>query len=131
MITVIDMQGAAEDRLRDAEALKSSQRFDCSVYVCGYAIEIALKARICRTLDWAGFPETNGEFQQFQSFRTHDLDTLLRLSGVKRAIKSNHAGSWTVVRKWNPNMRYRRDGVMKAQNAEEMVSAVTTLMGAL
>ncbi len=73
-------------RLKDAEVLLQSRRYDGAVYVCGYAIEIALKERICRTLDWPEFFSTKREFDGLQSFKTHDLDILLHLSGVERTI---------------------------------------------
>jgi len=37
-------------RLNDAEFLLESSRFDGSVYLCGYAIELGLKSRICKIL---------------------------------------------------------------------------------
>jgi hypothetical protein len=36
--------------LIDAEVLLNAKRFDGSVYLCGYAIELGLKKRICETL---------------------------------------------------------------------------------
>lgn len=97
MLAIRDLQRIARARLRDAEVLTRARRFDGSVYVCGYAVEIALKARICRTLRWAGFPGSNMEFQGYASFRTHDLDVLLHLSGREAIIKTRHLTAWSVV----------------------------------
>jgi len=83
MITRSDLTKIARARLRDAEVLYRSQRYDGAIYLCGYAVEIALKAKICKTLSWLGYPSTGGEFQNYQSFRTHNLHVLLRLSGVE------------------------------------------------
>jgi hypothetical protein len=77
MITRSELRKLARTRLRDAEALFTTNRYDGSIYLCGYAIGLVLKARICRTLKWGGFPETRAEFKEFLSFRTHNLDTLL------------------------------------------------------
>jgi len=62
---------------------KTSQRgrLEGSAYLSGYVVELALKARICRTLKWRGFPEKRNEFEGLQTFKTHDLDVLLSLSG--------------------------------------------------
>ncbi|MCB0065385.1 MAG: HEPN domain-containing protein [Caldilineaceae bacterium] len=68
-------------RLEDAEVLLAANRYDGAMYLCGYAVELALKARICRTLKWAGYPSTRKEFEGYQSLRTHDLKVLLHLSG--------------------------------------------------
>jgi hypothetical protein len=65
-------------------------RYDGAIYLCGYAIEVALKARTCRTLGWAEFPETNREFENYRSFRTHDLEVLLNLSGVRNRILTDY-----------------------------------------
>src|SRR2546430_6318938 len=66
MITRSDLQKIARARLRDVEVLYRSRRYDGAIYLCGYAVEIALKARICKTLSWLGYPSTGGEFQNYQ-----------------------------------------------------------------
>ncbi|HEX8407274.1 MAG TPA: HEPN domain-containing protein, partial [Thermoanaerobaculia bacterium] len=71
MILVADLRAIAHARLKDAEVLMGANRTDGAGYVCGYAVELALKARICETLNWAGFPENRHEFHNFASFRTH------------------------------------------------------------
>ena len=81
MIVVSDLRKIARAPLEDAAVLCKARRYDGAVYVCGYAVETALKARICRTLKWNAYPFSASEFQKYQSFRTHDLDVLLRLSG--------------------------------------------------
>jgi hypothetical protein len=35
-----------------------AERFDGAFYLSGYAVELALKARICRTLKWRATPST-------------------------------------------------------------------------
>ena len=80
-----------------------------AVYLAGYAVELALKARICATLNWSGFPSTAGEFQGYQTFRTHDLDILLHLSGIEPAIKARYLTEWSVVATWDPNTRGDRE----------------------
>lgn len=59
MLSVRELRAISIARLRDAEVLLKARRFDGAVYLCGDAVEIALKARICRTLDWVEFPQTN------------------------------------------------------------------------
>ncbi|MGH9933419.1 MAG: HEPN domain-containing protein [Pyrinomonadaceae bacterium] len=78
----------AEERLKDAEALLAAGRYDGAIYLGGYVVELALKSRICRTLNWKSFPQTTGEFQNYRSFKTHDLDVLLSLSGTEDKIKT-------------------------------------------
>ena len=52
MISAIDLRSIARARLRDAQILLQAKRFDGAFYLCGHAVEVALKARICRTLEW-------------------------------------------------------------------------------
>ena len=131
MLTVAELDAIAQARLVDAEVLYKSGRHDGAVYLCGYAVEVALKARICRTLDWPGFPSTGKEFQPYQSFRTHSLDTLLSLSGVERTIKSNHLADWSAVAIWDPEARYKPTGSATAQDAKLMIDSARVLLGAL
>jgi enhancing lycopene biosynthesis protein 2 len=42
MIFPSDLRDIAQARLDDADALLQAGRFDGSVYLCGYAVEIAL-----------------------------------------------------------------------------------------
>ena len=51
-----DIKAIAKARLKDAQVLLRGNRFDGAIYLCGYAIELALKARICQTLKWGGYP---------------------------------------------------------------------------
>lgn len=97
MIPRADLDKIARARLRDAEALYRARRYDGAVYLCCYAVEIALKARICKTLGWDGYPSTGGEFRQYQSFRTHNLRVLLRLSSIEARTKATAMVAWSEV----------------------------------
>jgi hypothetical protein len=57
-----ELRTLARARLKDAQTLLTTKRYDAATYVCGYAVEMALKARICQTLGWTDFPQTNKEF---------------------------------------------------------------------
>ena len=94
MIPIVELDKIAKARLDDAKALMEADRYDGAAYVCGYAVEVALKARICRILSWSGFPNTAGEFQAYRSFQTHDLDVLLHLSGQEVRVKQQHFALW-------------------------------------
>ena len=132
MIALADMRAMARSYLRAARMLnrKGNDSPDASVYLCGYAVEIALKVRICRTLGWGGYPETNSEFQNFASFKMHNLEALLHLSGREARIKSDVAllGYWSVVREWNPEQRYGRIGPKTVTDAQDMTEATGRLL---
>lgn len=121
MLTVAEMRAISAARLEEARTLFDAGQYDGVVYLCGYAVELALKARICETLNWAGYPSTNREFRDYQSFRTHDLKTLLRLSRQENRILGAMRDTWRAVANWNPELRYRLPG-----SASE--SAASTLL---
>jgi HEPN domain-containing protein len=131
MIAATDLRQLALGRLRDARALFRAGRYDAAAYICGYALEVALKQRICRTLRWTGFPHTNSEFDGLQSFRTHRLDILLRISGQAERITRRFLAEWNVIVRWNPERRYLPIGSTTRNTAQEMLKAVEILVRAL
>jgi HEPN domain-containing protein len=131
MIASKDLRLIARARLRDAKVLLKANRFDGAFYLCGYAVEVALKARICRTLKWSGFPEAAQDFKGLQSLKTHDLEILLRLSGVEGRIKAKNLAEWSTVLDWNPEKRYQPIGRSTQQQATDMVTAAKRLLGVL
>lgn len=131
MIATADLLGIAQARLDDADTLFQASRFDGSVYLCGYAVEIALKAKICDCLKWSGYPATSAEFKGYISFRTHNLDVLLHLSGAEAAVKTNFFPEWSIVVQWDPDARYKTIGSASSQDASTMLTASRTLIGAL
>ncbi len=110
-------------RLKDAAVLLAARRYDGAVYLCGYAVECALKARICRTLRWQDYPLTKG----YKSFKVHNLGVLLHLTGREQIVKRNYFFEWSVVAKWDPEVRYRI-GTATRTEAELMISSATTLL---
>lgn len=128
MLTRDELLKIARARLRDAEVLFRSRRYDGAMYLCGYAIEIKLKARICRTLHWNEYPATK---RGYQSFKIHDLDMLLHLSGVESKIKSNFFAEWSAVVVWDPSARYKPIGSASKQDAKLMIESAKTLLRVL
>ena len=128
MISRIDLQKMAQAKLEDAEVLLQAQRYDSAVYICGYAVELALKARICLVLNWNGYPSDNAEFQKYQSFKTHDLKVLLRLSGTEGIMTNKYKSEWSAVNTWNPELRYKLVGSTSFQTASSMITNTKTLL---
>jgi HEPN domain-containing protein len=131
VIPVAELDRIAEARLEDGKALLAGDRYDGAAYVCGYAVEVALKARICRTLNWSDFPSTKGEFQAYRTFQTHELDVLLRLSGQEVRIKQEHFTLWNAVAVWKAESRYSVIGTIQRADAELMINAAEQLLKAL
>jgi hypothetical protein len=122
---------AGEVRIDDAKALVAASRFDGATYLCGYGVELALKTRICRVLNWPDFPSTSGEFRAYRSFQTHELDVLLRLSGQETRIKQHHFGLWNAVAVWTVESRYNVVGTAQHADAVAMTQAAEELLAVL
>jgi hypothetical protein len=131
MILPTELRTIARARLRDAEALLFAGRYDGSVYLCGYSVEIALKARVCRSLKWDEFPSTTKEFQGYHSFRTHNLDVLLHLSGAEKKIKTKYLTAWSFVTGWEPDTRYKQIGTATSGEAADMINSAKILLRVL
>lgn len=111
-------------RSRDAIALNKMNRNSAAVYLMGYALELALKRKICNTWNFTnGFPENKAELQAYlnaihpspllgispttiNDIRNHDLNKLLKYSGAELRIKSNHLIKWDSALNWYVEMRY-------------------------
>lgn len=125
MLSRRELKQIARARLKDAEVLFGARRYDGASYLCGYAVEIALKAKICETLKWKGFPSTNKEFENYHSFKTHSLDVLLTLSGVEEKIKKRY------LAEWDPEARYKPVGKVGEVDSRLMIESTKSLMRAL
>ena len=135
MIVIRDLEGTARSYLRAARMLnrQASSSPDASVYLCGYAVEIALKARICRTLGWAGYPSSKKDFEGYNSFKTHSLGHLLHLSGVETHFTTDPALwiEWSTAVKWDPEQRYNPVGTKTRQDASDMIAATAKVLKVL
>jgi HEPN domain-containing protein len=118
------LKDMARAKLKDAQLLYNQKRYDSAFYLCGYAVEIALKARICRTLKWPEYRLSS----PYQSFKTHDLQHLLGLSGIELRIKTQFHGEWSVVTKWNVERRYDPIGAATEAEARDMLAAARVLV---
>jgi HEPN domain-containing protein len=131
MISIQELKRIASARLKDAEILSQGKRYDGAVYLCGYAVELTLKAKICKVLKWGGFPSTNSEFQGLQSFKTHRLDLLLSLSGQEGKIKTAFLADWSIVASWDSETRYSIVGTVSKTDALYMIESARVIIKAL
>ena len=105
-----ELQVLARTRLREAEALFAAGLYDGAVYLCGYVVEMALKACVCKTLDLAEYPDTEQGARQI--FRTHDFALLELLAGLRARVIDQSRESvlfrqnWSLVADWKVDFRY-------------------------
>jgi HEPN domain-containing protein len=119
-----EIEEIVQARLIDAEVLLEASRFDGSVYLCGYAIELGLKARICRILEWNEYPTGS----KYSTFKTHDLDVLLHLTGLEDKVKLEYMTAWSIVAQWNPEARYKPIGSVNVDDAKDMLDSAKELI---
>jgi len=128
MILTTELRRMAEARFQDARALSVAERYDAAMYLCGYAIELALKARICETLGWSWFPSQSAEFQDYRSLQTHNLPVLLEFSGTKLRVNSDYPAAWEAAKQWNSGWRYLPGDYANEETCSKMLDAVSSLM---
>ena len=130
MISTANLHSTAREYLRAAKMLRTRRSYDASVYLCGYAVEIALKARICVALEWTtGFPETNAEFQEKGPLlKTHNLRMLLEYTTLKSEVDLRLLKEWSELIAWSPEQRYNPIGTKTITDADNMIAATQKLL---
>ena len=124
MPTREELRGLAVTRLREAEALFAVQLYDGCVYLCGYVVELALKARICAVLNLTEYP---GPDTMKRAFLTHDFDDLRLLAGLRNEIALTTGlllRNWSLATQWTPESRYLAVGTNDRVRAEQVLEAV-------
>ena len=117
------LQANAAIRLDDAQVLFDHGRYDGAADICGYAVEFALKARICETLNTLTYPD------RIQGFKTHQLDTLLFLTGKESHVKQTALADWAfVLQNWQPEMRYKAAGTIAPADVQRLLEATRILL---
>jgi HEPN domain-containing protein len=120
-MTAEDLNKRAIRWLEDAKVLRGAGRYESAVYLCGYAVEFALKFRICKILEWAAFRD------DLPGMKTHNLVNLLNFTALEGRKKVFQV-SWDIVAKWNPEIRYDAEGSFTDARADDMVIATEILL---
>jgi len=77
---------------------KGSRLAKWAIYCAGYAIEFALKARICDVLGVDKLPA---------DYETHDLNKLAQSAGIYDALKREQPQNWqSITGTWSTALRY-------------------------
>ncbi|MDR3623659.1 MAG: HEPN domain-containing protein [Chlamydiales bacterium] len=127
-LTPEQLNTLAKERLDDAKALYAAGRYEGAFYICGYALEMKLKCVICKTLGWDEYPGDGKE--KNKSFKTHKFDDLLHLSGVEKRVRATLIAEWSIVVKWDPEIRYS-SGRQTAEDVKLVIEAAETLLAKL
>ena len=123
MLPIREIEELASARFREASLLFAAKEYDGAAYLCGYAVELTLKAKICANLHWQGYPESSKEFERLSSIRVHHLATLLDFTGLQEIVRTKYQVHWSNVKDWSPVGRYNRIGTVSADRARTMLAA--------
>lgn len=133
MIAIDTLKYLVAQKIKDAQCLLTGGRNSSAIYLMGYAIEIALKQRICLSLGFDGFPESASELNEYikainnvrvplpaniRQIKNHDLQLLLQFSGLETKILTEYPLKWFTLIEWNPASRYRKEKVYKKKVLE-------------
>ena len=127
MITYKDLKCIAMIRLKEARVLYRHKLYDGAAYLCGYVVEAALKARICKNLNIEQYPD-DGTMKTI--FSSHDFDRLLLLSGLSKEISLSNTRNqrlfqnWSLLTAWKPDRRYIPAGTYNKEQLRDMFKAL-------
>ncbi|AMV25447.1 HEPN domain protein [Gemmata sp. SH-PL17] len=113
-----DLRRLARIRLKEARVLIKAECFDGAYYLCGYAVECALKACIAKATKKSEFPD----LERVKGSYTHNLGTLVRLAGLEALRVSQEKAdaafgvNWGIVKDWAETARYAQHGEKKARD---------------
>jgi HEPN domain-containing protein len=83
-------------RIADARVLLRARRYAAAYYMCGYAVECALKACIARQTRSSEFPDLN----KVRDSWTHNLSALVKVAGLDDDRSSEETADPIFKRYW-------------------------------
>lgn len=125
MVTRTQLKELSKLRLQEAQHLLGVGLYDGACYLGGYAVELALKARICKLLKVAEYPE------RLTNFKIHKLEDLVYLAGLKEEWETKKNSSIqflansNAVFAWSETWRYLPKGTRSQANAQDFIEAIT------
>ncbi len=114
-----DLQDLSNIRLREARALFRDKKYDGAYYLCGYAIECALKACIAKNTQIYDFPPNP---QIINKIYTHDFVKLIQAAGLSDYLETEKNSNpqfkimWKTVTDWSESSRYKKHRRVKVND---------------
>ena len=127
MRTEAEIIDLSDKKFTVAEFLVANGFYDDAYYLGGYAFELRLKAKICKTLvipDFFDFDNSKSrklpvaktkrtdKDNLYKPFKVHDYEQLLILSGLYTEFSEKiitdlvFGADWSVISKWDESLRY-------------------------
>ena len=120
-----DFQDLSELHLQHAKALLDAELYSGVYYMCGYVVECALKACICKRTRQDDFYPRQDEARKAWS---HERRHLIGLAGVGKEIDDDRRADgtlniyWKEVEAWTLESRYEKHSQQEAESLYDAVS---------
>lgn len=118
------LKSLVKERIIESRTLLKEGCYSGAYYICGYAIEYALKSCFAKNIKKCEFPDLNALKQIY----THTPKDLVKASGlgieIDKQIKKDRifAVYWQVVSSWSEESRYQIHNPKKAQDLYKAVN---------
>lgn len=132
MATRLQFQEMAESKIFEAEVLLVNGLDDGAFYLCGYAVEFALKAAICNRMGIEMFENVAIVRDISKSFKIHRLNDLVILASLWPIFEESKSadqglnGAWSLISGWSEQKRY--DNGCDHDTANDFIEAVKVFM---
>jgi HEPN domain-containing protein len=120
-----DFQELAELHLQHARALLDAKLYSGAYYMCGYVVECALKACICKKTDQFDFPLSPEDSKKAWS---HKFKSLISLAEIDAQLDAERKGDkildvyWNLAGEWSEESRYQKQRLNEARALYTAVS---------
>lgn len=114
----------AKMRLSESKILLSRKKYSGAYYLCGYAIEYALKAYFAKQIKKSEFPDKEAVFRIYQ----HSPTELMKASGLQTRFQKqlvtdkDFAIYWKTVADWSEEARYEIHSEKEAKDLYKAIS---------
>lgn len=141
VVDVLELRRLSKERLKEARILLAADKLHGAKYLCGYAIEHAIKYQICKHLGWSSYPppslkSATPSWDSLGSLKTHDLEILILFTGIVDTIfkDAKLLTAWNDVKGWTSEIRYetiptRQSERKKIQSIIDSTSALMRELG--
>ena len=120
----------AHDRILDAQALLSLERWAGAYHMAGYSLECGLKSCVLKHLEDTGIIFKDKKYlDKLSKCWTHDLTILIELAnltavfGLARQSNPILDGYWGIAKDWEEISRYEQKTKI---DAEALIEAITS-----
>jgi hypothetical protein len=114
-----DFQQLADLHLLHAQALMEARLYSGAYYLCGYVVECALKACICKRTNQFDFYASPDDARKAWS---HKFGDLVKISGLEEELNAARQSdvalgvNWKTVANWSEDSRYEQQGQKEAND---------------